>query len=87
VLTRLYLYYLYIGLHKVKKGHHLRDLFLIYYANLLCLKKIVTHFSIFTFLSSPFLAYFLYFEKIKVALCDLESLCVSQYPPYHLFNP
>jgi hypothetical protein len=28
------------------------------------------------------LAYFLYFEEIKVGLCDLNAVCVSVYSPY-----
>jgi hypothetical protein len=28
-----------------------------------------------------FLAYFPYFEKIKLGLCDHHAVCVSVYPP------
>jgi hypothetical protein len=34
----------------------------------------------------PFLAYFPYFEKIKVGLCDHHAVYVSVYPPYQLLN-
>jgi hypothetical protein len=32
------------------------------------------------------LAYFPYFEKIKVGLCDLHPVCVSVYPPVSTFE-
>jgi hypothetical protein len=38
------------------------------------------------FLKHALLAYFPYFEKQKVGLCDLHALCVSLCPPYQLLK-
>jgi hypothetical protein len=33
-----------------------------------------------------FLAYFPYFEKVEVGLCDHHAVCVSVYPSYERLN-
>jgi hypothetical protein len=36
-------------------------------------------------LNIPHLAYFPYFEEIRLGLCDLHAVCVSLYPPINFW--